>query len=75
MGGDGIKFKSLVVTMATIVAIIGTYLNLLKDPACFILWGGANTVFIWAAFKENQRWSVMVFSVYLAMAMIGLWSW
>jgi hypothetical protein len=75
MGGDTIEFKSLIVLMATMVAIVGTYLNLLKEPLCFVLWGGANLVFIWAAFKENQKWSMTVFSVYLAMSVIGLWTW
>lgn len=53
MGGDGIEFKSVIVTIATLVAIIGTYLNLLKEPACFLLWGVANTVFIWMNGSAN----------------------
>jgi len=61
--------------LATGSTIIGTYLNMLKDPGGFIFWMGANAVFIAMAFKENEKWTMVVFSVYFLMAVIGLWIW
>jgi nicotinamide riboside transporter PnuC len=61
--------------IATFSTIIGTYLNMLKDPAGFLFWMLANTVFITYSFKEKDHWTGLVFSVYLVMAVVGLYTW
>jgi len=69
------KINDVIMAIATLSALLGTYLNLLKDPLCFILWACANTVFLCMALFKHDKWTTVVFSSYLAMAVVGFYSW
>lgn len=70
-----IKIDQLVMAIGFMFGLYGAWLNVLKDPAGFIAWIFSNFIFIAIAFSKNQRWAVTVFSVYFALAIIGLMSW
>ena len=65
----------LVMTTGVILGITGTWLNVLKEPFCFLLWLASNSIFVGAAWKEHNPWMVVVFITYLSMSLWGLLTW
>lgn len=57
------------------LGISGTYLNLLKEPFCFVLWLASNSIFMAAAWKDRNSWMYLVFLTYFAMSFWGLITW
>ncbi|KAF5046215.1 hypothetical protein DSECCO2_473150 [anaerobic digester metagenome] len=70
-----ISKTNLVMAMAVLLALAGTFLNVLKEPVCFFLWMGSNLVFMVSAWKDCNRWMCFVFLCYLSMSVWGLVTW
>lgn len=61
--------------IAVALSIGGTFLNARRRVSGFYLWAVANVIWI-AVFIEARLWaSVVLFAVFLALAVYGAWEW
>lgn len=65
----------LVMTTATLTAVLGAVLNATGNKASFLLWLLTNTVFLIVAYKENNKWMATVFGMYFLTSIMGLIVW
>lgn len=65
----------LVMTTATLTAVLGAVLNATGSKVSFLLWLMTNLVFLTVAYKENNRWLMVVFGMYFMTSVMGLIIW
>jgi hypothetical protein len=58
-----------------IFALIGAFLNVVKNPICFILWLAANSIFLLSAWEKSDGWMTLVWLTYLGTSVYGLMTW
>ena len=81
LGGDTInltRFKStqtIIMTLASIFALAGAYLNAIGNILCFPIWLICNSIFAISAYKDHNNWMTFVFLMYFSTSVLGLITW
>jgi nicotinamide riboside transporter PnuC len=61
--------------VVSILALLGTVLNIYKKQACFVLWTVTNFYFCIYDFCIGATAQSALFAVYFILALWGLWKW
>lgn len=59
----------------TIIALVGTILNIKKRRICFMIWLVSNSGFMVHNYLIGQYAQSLLFAVYVGLSIWGLWEW
>ncbi len=59
----------------SIASLLGVWLNIRQQVACFWIWTGTNAVWVYADVKHGILPQAALQAVYLLLAVYGIWRW
>lgn len=68
-------FFLLICWFGSFMALIGTLLNTWKQQECFIFWLVSNSIMVFQSYSTESWNMVLLFMVYLGLAVYGLYHW
>ena len=67
--------ESLVYWLTSIAALVGVWLNIHRNVACFWIWSATNSVWVYADLTHGIYPQAALQSVYAILSVYGIWSW